>query len=248
MMSNSMMHNLHRSLFLLLMLVFLPLMAEAKIYLVSVGISDYPAKNHDLRLPHNDAATIQWLYNENKNAETSLLRNQNATISNVKAAMRKMFSKANTNDIIVLFFSGHGVKGGFVCYDGFLKYSDIRSEMSASTCKNKMIFADACFSGAIRDSGNKNTADYGSLGNNIMLFLSCRSNEVSIETPKMTNGFFTFALQHGLRGGADTNNDRIITAKELFNYVSTKVKALSKNRQHPVMWGKFSDDMAVMTW
>ena len=79
-----------------------------------------------------------------------------------------------------------------------------------------------------------------------MLFLSCRSNEKSIETPKMTNGFFTYALQHGLRGGADKNKDRIITAKELFDYVS--VKKESGNRQHPVMWGKFSNNMPVMKW
>lgn len=231
-----------------MMMVFTPFIAEAKIYLVSVGISDYPGKANDLRLPHNDAATMQWLYKENKNTETSLLRNQNATVSNVKAVMKKMYTKAGKDDIIVLFFSGHGVKGGFVCYDGFLKYSDVRSLMSSSACKNKMIFADACFSGAIRDSGNQDTADYGSLGSNIMLFLSCRSNEVSIENRKMTNGFFTYALQHGLRGGADTNNDRIVTAKELFDYVSDKVKALSKDKQHPVMWGKFANDMPVMKW
>jgi uncharacterized caspase-like protein len=64
----------------------------------------------------------------------------------------------------------------------------------------------------------------------------------------ITLGFFTYALQHGLRGGADKNRDRIITAKELFDYVSEKVKKNSGNRQHPVMWGKFSDDMPVMKW
>ena len=81
-----------------------------------------------------------------------------------------------------------------------------------------------------------------------MLFLSCRSNEVSIETPTKTNGFFTYALQHGLRGGADKNKDRTITAKELFNYVSAKVKKESNDRQHPVMWGKFPDNMPVIKW
>lgn len=242
-----MMHKCLRSLLLLLM-VFSPFFAEAKIYLVSVGVSDYPGSENDLRLPHNDAATIQWIYNENKNAETSLLRNKNATVKNVKALMRKTFLKAQESDIIVLFFSGHGVKGGFFCYDGILTFSDIRSEMSASVCKNKMVFADACFSGSIRESGHGSTEDYGTLGSNIMLFLSCRSNEVSIENKNMTNGFFTYALQHGLRGGADTNNDRTITARELFNYVSSKVNAMSKNSQHPVMWGKFSDNMPVMKW
>lgn len=238
-----------KSLFLLIVMFSLSLMAEAKIYLVSVGVSDYPGTENDLSLPHNDAATMQWLYKQNKHAETALLMNEKATVVNVKTAMQKLFSKAASNDVIVLFFSGHGVKGGFVCYDGFLLYSDIKAVMSSCQSKNKMIFADACFSGAIRKSGSGTTSDYTDMKNsNLMLFLSCRTNEISIEREGMTNGFFTYALQHGLRGGADKNKDRTITAKELFNYVSKKVKDKSNDRQHPVMWGKFPDNMTVMKW
>lgn len=238
-----------KSLFLLIAMLSVSLLAEAKIFLVSVGVSDYPGTEHDLKRPHNDAATMQWLYRENKQATTKLLMNEKATVANVKSAMQTMFSQASAEDIVVLFFSGHGVKGGFVCYDGFLKYSDVKAAMSTCQSKNKMIFADACFSGAMRNSGSGTTSDYTDLKNsNLMLFLSCRTNEVSIETPKMTNGFFTYALQHGLRGGADTNKDRTITAKELFKYVSVKVKENSKNKQHPVMWGKFPDNMPVMKW
>lgn len=240
-------HNIFRKSLFLLVMTLLSFTAEAKIFLVSVGISDYPGTQHDLRLPHNDAATMQWLYKENKQASTVLIMNDEAKVANVKAALRIMASKATANDICVFFFSGHGVKGGFVCYDGYLTYADVAAAMSACKSNNKMVFADACFSGAIRD-GNKVSSKYSSWNHNIMLFLSCRSNEVSIETPRMTNGFFTYALQHGLRGGADKNRDRIITAKELFNYVSAKVKKLSNNRQHPVMWGRFPDTMPVMKW
>ena len=81
-----------------------------------------------------------------------------------------------------------------------------------------------------------------------MLFLSSRSNETSIERRDMKNGFFTTYLQKGLRGGADANRDRTITAKELFDYVHKGVTKLSLNKQHPVMWGKFNNNMPVMTW
>lgn len=239
--------NVFKSLFLTMMLTIVPVMSEAKIYLLSVGISDYPGVQNDLRLPHNDAATMQWLYKENKQTKTVLLMNDKATIANIKTALRNMASKATPNDICVFFFSGHGVKGAFVCYDGFLSYTEVASAMSQCKSNNKMVFADACFSGAIRDN-SKVSSKYDGWNHNIMLFMSCRSNEVSIETPAMTNGFFTYALQHGLRGGADKNKDRTITAKELFNYVSAKVKKESNNRQHPVMWGKFSDNMPVMKW
>lgn len=215
-------------------------------YVVSVGVSDYPGVANDLRLPHNDAATVQWIYKENKKAETVLLINSNATRANVMNAISRLFKQAKTNDIVVLFLSGHGVKGGFMCYDGCLNYSYIRNVMASCKSKNKMIMADTCFSGSMRHDGRIN---YGGLKDaNIMLFLSCRDNEYSIETKNMTNGFFTYALQHGLRGGADANKDRIITARELFNYVSVQVKRKSNNKQHPVMWGRFPENMPVIKW
>lgn len=240
-------HKFCKSLLLTMFLALTPFMAEARIYLLSVGVSDYSGTQNDLYLPHNDAATIQWLYKENEQAKTVLLMNDKATISNVKTALKNMAAKTTANDICVFFFSGHGVKGGFVCYDGVLTYADVASALTTCKSNNKMVFADACYSGAIRDNSAVSTK-YDSWNHNIMLFLSCRSNEVSIETPTMTNGFFTYALQHGLRGGADKNKDRIITAKELFDYVSSKVKKESNNRQNPVMWGKFPNSMPVMKW
>lgn len=241
--------NVLRYSLLGLVLAFCPLAIEAKIYLLSVGISNYPGTKNDLRLPHNDAATMQWLYKENQQAKVCLLMNDKAKVATVKKALQKMVSIATADDIVVMFFSGHGIKGGFVCYDGFLYYNDIYAAMTLCKSKNKMVFADACFSGAMRQGKNNTNASSNSINNgNVMFFLSCRSNEKSIETPKMTNGFFTYALQHGLRGGADKNLDRIITAKELFDYVSAKVKKESGNRQHPVMWGKFSNNMPVMKW
>lgn len=241
--------NVFKLLLLAFALAIFPFTCEAKIYLLSIGISNYPGTKNDLRLPHNDAATMQWLYKENQQAKVCLLMNDKAKVATVKKALQKMVSIATADDIVVMFFSGHGIKGGFVCYDGFLYYSDIYSAMASFKSKNKMVFADACFSGAMRQGKSNTYASSNSNNtNNVMFFLSCRSNEKSIETPSMTNGFFTYALQHGLRGGADKNRDRIITAKELFDYVSTKVKKESGNRQHPVMWGKFSNNMPVMKW
>lgn len=242
-------YNVLKWSLLVIALAVCTLSCDAKIYLLSVGISDYPGTQNDLRLPHNDAATMQWLYKENKQAKVCLLMNDKAKVATVKKALRKMVSLATPDDIVVMFFSGHGEKGGFVCYDGFLYYNDIYSAMRDCKSKNKMLFADACYSGAMRQSGNSsNLCGDVMKDSNVMFFLSCRNNEKSIETPKMTNGFFTYALQHGLRGGADKNKDRIITAKELFDYVSEKVKKESGNRQHPMMWGKFSDNMPVMKW
>jgi len=221
--------------------------AEAKIFLVSAGISDYPGTSNDLRLPANDAKTVQYIYTKNTIVENILLTDSRATKAGILSSLRNLFAKASENDIIVFFFSGHGAKGSFCAYDSNIPYSEIRKAMASSKARNKMIFADACFSGKMRQ-GRTNSAEQSFNRYNIMLFLSSRSNETSIERRDMKNGFFTSCLQKGLRGGADVNKDRVITARELFNYVSNGVKQLSNDRQHPVMWGRFSDTMPVMRW
>lgn len=239
--------NILKTIICLYIFSCLTIAADAKTFLVAVGVSDYPGTDRDLRLPANDAATIQFIYSKNSNAESVLLTNNDATKSAILSKLRTTFSKALENDIIIFFFSGHGSKGAFCAYDAQITYSEIRQVLASSRAKNKIIFSDACFSGKMRE-GRKNTDEQKFKKYNIMLFLSSRGNETSIERRDMKNGFFTSCLQKGLRGGADANRDRIITAKELFNYVSDGVKKLSDDKQHPCMWGKFSDDMPVMKW
>lgn len=220
---------------------------ERNIYLVSVGIADYPGGRNDLRLPAEDARTISAIYKANSKAKTVLLTNSDATKEKIVAAMKKLYGNASRKDIVVFFFSGHGYDhGGFVAYDGELTYDDIREAFSASRSKHKMVFADACFSGKIR-TGNQSVRKKP-LGADVMLFLSSRSNEVSFEKPGMKNGFYTTCLERCLRGGADMNKDRVITAKELYKGVSDGVIKLSDGKQHPVMWGSFDDEMPVMIW
>ncbi len=120
--------------------------------------------------------------------------------------------------------------------------------MAGSASRNKVIFADACFSGRMRDTDGVAGWEAEARKGNVMLFLSSRSDERSIERGFMQNGYFTSYLQKGLRGGADANRDRVITAREIFDYVHGKVAKTTKGAQHPVMWGQFPDGMPVMKW
>ena len=236
----------------LAILLALPIGADARTYLVSVGIADYsgfPSKINNLSLTTKDAQTVVNLYSKNTSVDYSILLNSKATKDRIIRAIKKVFAKASENDIVVFFFSGHGYAGGFCAYDGNLGYDEIRNAMSKSKCKNKMMFVDACRSGGMRvDNTASQSAINAAKNANVMLFLSSRNNENSIERRGMDNGFFTTYLQKGLKGNADMNRDRIITAKELFNFVHDGVSQISKGKQHPVMWGKFDDNMPVMKW
>lgn len=236
----------HILLIVLASLTFTAQEVSAKVLLVAVGIGDYPKPINPLNLPTKDAIAMKTLIDKNGDSGTAILLDKEATKSAILSEIHARFDHASTDDIIIFFFSGHGYKGGFVAYDGELPYSLIREAMGSSKCKNKMIFADACFSGKMRQ-GKRQVKEENS-DSNVMLFLSSRDNETSIERRDMTNGFFTVCLKDGLSGKADANRDRIITAKEIFDFVSKNVKKLSKDKQHPVMWGNFSSNMPVIRW
>lgn len=168
---------------------------------------------------------------EEQKASTVLLTDSKATKSSILSNIKNN-SPRQEKDIVVFYFSGHGYPGGFVCHnDEELTYGEVRKAMSLSQSLNKMIFADACFSGKMR--GNQSGSGSSNSNANVMLFLSSRDNETSLESPFLANGFFTTALQNGLRGGADADKNRTITAKELFNYVSKEVKSFLTTNNIP---------------
>lgn len=250
----------YRFLLLSMMLVAINLSLGAKTFLVSIGVSDYshyPYRAMSLRLPVHDAKTVADIYSINRTKKKSngsidyvLLLDSLATKDRIIRAMNKVYRQAGEDDIIVFFFSGHGYNGGFCAYNGDLEYSDIRKVMAKSKSKNKMIFADACRSGGLRGERRYSYASDDSIAKkaNVMLLLSSRTNENSIERTDMKNGFFTEYLKKGLSGNADVNRDRTITAKELFDFVNKGVAEISYDKQHPVMWGNFDDNMPVMKW
>ena len=228
------------------LLLFVTMAAHAHNYVVCVGVADYPGFENDLRVSANDALTIHKIYSANGHSDVRCLTNADATVASVKRAMEQTFAKATANDAVTFFFSGHGIQGAFVCADGFLYYKDVVAVMMHSPAKTKMVIADACFAGKMRTNG-KHSPKNDTSGKNVMFFLSSRTNEKSQET-QFANSLFTLFLERGLRGGADTDRDRTITAGELYEFVHNGVTEASQNKQHPVMWGRFDKKMAVIRW
>lgn len=220
------------------------LQLQAKVYLVSVGIADYPGKENDLRISDNDAKTIAKVFQATKDAFVNVLVNEAATQSALLSTMHTTFEDADYNDAVILYFSGHGTPGALVCHDGLLKYQHIFKMLKGCKATRKIIIADACYAGKMRTT-RQQTDSYNN--QNVMLFLSSRTNETSQET-QYKNSLFTIFLERGLRGGADKDKNRQITARELFDFVHKGVIDASGNKQHPVMWGKFDNDMTVIKW
>ena len=235
-------------IFLVMAFLFLvnPLYSQrpSRTFLVSVGISDYPKEENDLRFPVKDASNIYTLYQKNGVHESVLLTDKTATKDKVLQTMNQVYSQATPNDIAVFYFGGHGIMGALMLYDGNLPYHTFRKAFSQCKAKTKIIFIDACHAGSLRE--NKKTESDET--DNVIVFLSSRTNELSGEQFIYQNGYFSHCLLKALRGKADHNRDKIITARELFEYTSKETKRVSKNAQHPVMWGNFDDHMQIISW
>ena len=238
---------MNKAILILFLLCVLPLRAET--YVVAVGIANYQSIS-DLRLAENDAKVMAKMYKtRTKNVIT--ITGRYATRANILKAMTDQFGRAKRGDMVVLFFSGHGYEKGFCPYDmgagnkNALSYNDIYAVFRKSKATRKIVIADACMSGGLRkeshSSNHTNSSD-------VVMFLSSRTKELSIESPRMQNGYFTTYLERGMRGGADTNKDKLVTAKEIYVFVSNGVKKISKDRQHPVMWGNFDDNLVMVDW
>lgn len=218
---------------------------QAKTYIVCVGVSDYPGTNMDLRVSSNDAQTIYKIFRRNGNSEAVCITDSMASSSHVSEVIDSMFCKAKTEDVVIFYFSGHGFPGGLFFYDTHVYYDAIFSLMKNCKARNKVIFADACYAGKMRKEDSKK--DQSLTDTNIMFFLSSRSQERSSETI-FNNSLFTLYLERALRGGADYNRDRVITARELYDFVHQGVTKESMDFQHPVMWGKFNANMPIIKW
>ena len=234
---------------ILLIWLCVSVVSKADTYVVCVGIGTYAdTKVKNLTKTERDAKAIAEFYKKGTD-NVITITGRYATKAQILKSLRNQFNRAKEGDKIVFYFSGHGYPGGFCPYemskpeDG-LSYAEVIKIMSQSKANDKMIFADACNSGAIRQSKDTAKPDTG----NVMMFLSSRGNEYSIESPLLSNGYFTNYLLHGLGGKADANRNRTITAKELYDYVSSGVTQLSNGKQHPVMWGSFPDDMVIVKY
>ena len=127
------------------------------------------------------------------------------------------------------------------CFTG-VNFSDIRTQIRKLTEEKKchvLLFIDACHSGAM----------YGMKGTTMELtmkvpgligFYSSTSGQQSAELDKLQNGAFTHAIIEAFEGAAKNENGEI-TIMNLENYVRTKVKENTNNRQEPIIENMMGD-------
>ncbi len=237
---------------------------NVKIYAVIVGVGRYTAMP-SLKFTDDDAYRFySFLRSPEGGAlpdeQITILVDEDATRDKILNSMRQYFLKADENDVVLFYFSGHGLEGCFlpVDFDGYnnkLRHEEIKQVLMQSKAKHKLCIADACHSGTLNYGlAAKGPAPvsldlyyqaFEDTKGGVALLMSSKAEELSLEDHGLRQGVFTYYLLRGLKGAANANGDNLITIRELYNFVYVKVREYTTNVQSPVLTGNYDDAMPV---
>lgn len=163
--------------------------------------------------------------------------------------------KTTENDLAFIFFAGHGTtetlpngeKRGYLiptdgttedAYTTGISMETIRDLSNRLPAKHVYYAIDACYSGSLAVSrGQGMPSTPGQRIQSVQMMTAGTEGQQAIE--QGGRGVFTTYLLQGMRGEADRNGDKVVTATEIGWFVSDQVRLATKSRQTPV-YGRMS--------
>jgi tetratricopeptide (TPR) repeat protein/uncharacterized caspase-like protein len=239
---------------------------KGQLWAVIVGISSYKnvPPEGQLRFAHRDAEELATFLRSPRGGSfpsnhIKLLLNQDATLSAIRTAIGTwLVRSAEPEDVVYIFFAGHGVVEGES--DGYLLAHDSDPQNLYATAlqvaeldriitqrlhaRVVVLMADACHAGQIgwasrgeieRAAITKYLDEVGKSGAGVFRLLASRANERSFEDARWGGGHgaFTHFLLEGLKGKGDRDNDGFVRVGELLDYLSAVVPEETRALQHP---------------
>ena len=217
----------------------------AKVALL-IGVSDYETSFAALPAATRDVEAMKEVLENPEMGgfdHVKILINPNA--SEMLEEIENYFRDRQPEDLILFFFSGHGVKDekrdlffsarntdkqkGELARAKAVSANFVRETIQWSKAKRKVIILDCCFSGAFGDFVGK---DDGSVdietqlgAEGVVVLTSSSSTQYSFEQKESGMlSLYTRYLVEGMKtGAADENSDGFISVDELHQYASRKV-------------------------
>ena len=211
-----------------------------KVYAVVVGINNYSDSNIPyLNFPEKDAKAVYDFLRSPDFASVpeeniALLVGDNATRINILKEVRNKFKRSTKDDMIIFYFSGHGIpgfdgKGYFLTKDSeyeeeatAISMPELKDKIERFSAKIKLSFVDACHAGLFSSSNKGLKTEENTLIAKAFLdtiaksttgtirFLASSEREESREDIKFGHGIFTYFLLKGLKGEADLSQSNIM--------------------------------------
>jgi formylglycine-generating enzyme required for sulfatase activity len=221
------------------------------VLIASSRFPDYPGLE-DLKFPENDVDRLdEVLKDPARGAFTDTVVLKNPLYLDAIIQIRQMLKKASVNDLSLIYYAGHGKQDlyGRLCLamtntridlleDTSVPLERIKTMMTESPLKKKVLILDCCFSGLAGDafrSGVDDQLNMISRGGGTYIMTATDKYESARERESEGHGVFTRHLIEGIRtGDADLNEDGWITMDELYNYVHDQV--CQEGCQEPMKW------------
>lgn len=234
---------------------------KPSLYLITIGINKYKNPKYNLNYAEADANGVDKAIREKsgllfKQVIPYNIRNDKAVKANMLAALEDVKKKALQQDVLIVYYAGHGVmtdktgsSGEFyiVPHDVIQLYGreDLLKEkaISATQLKDyaekinaqKQVFIlDACQSaGALETVAARGAAEEKAIAQlarstGTFWITATGSDQFATEFEKLGHGIFTYALLEGIGGAGDANADKKLTVRELSTYIENKVPELSE--------------------
>jgi formylglycine-generating enzyme required for sulfatase activity len=169
--------------------------------------------------------------------------------SSVIEKIDEFFDQRKTDDLLVLYFSGHGVRDEFgSLYLAFkntvrarlrstaIKDDYIRGAMDQSRSKRQVVILDCCNSGAFPQGTKAETGGVMGLtqafkGYGRFVLTASDATQFAWEGDQVIgetdNSLFTHFLVKGLEGEADNDGDGKITVDELYDYAFEEISKIT---------------------
>ncbi len=236
------------------------------LWILSIGISQYKNPKINLKYADNDALKIAKTFEQQtgrlfNNVYYETILNETATREIILEKMSTYLGQASSEDVVLIFIAGHGVKHKqtgsyyFLTYDAEpfnllskgLRWSDFDEAIKIikiNVSKLVLLF-DTCHAGAMQVAmrgaeAGENLAEQLKESEGTFILSASKAGEESIESEEYKlpgeiegHGAFTYTILKALAGEADYDNDYNIFITELFRYVDKNVPKITKGRQHP---------------
>jgi hypothetical protein len=238
---------------------------KLNLYVLAIGISNYKDGHVNLQFAAKDAEDFVALAKKQEGGlyEKVITHPPHGSLVNEQATKDSILKElnwirkavTNTNDVAMIFLSGHGMETSEPHYR-FLPYDYDSDDIELSTIADfqfldlltkiggkKIFFFDTCYSGNLLDAKavttkpdiDKFANELKAAQNGIVVFTSSTGNEFSLEKGEWNNGAFAKAVVEGLGGAAGRSDLPVITITDLGSYVSRRVRDLTGGNQKPMM-------------
>jgi len=217
-----------------------------------IGVGDYFGDENDLNGAVINANRMHSVFDTIYGFDSELL--VNTTKSRIQQEIQGLAVKADEDDIVAVYFSGHSKHDSpwdWSLRNEYISNSEITSWLNAVKSENISLIVDSCHSGSLIDDFS---STIGSGDNNYLIASALASEKADVwNTPVIGGGIFTTWFLDGMTAGNVANNilpqyqsivpamlDGKLTMQEVFDYAENNtvnsVYSLINGEQHPQIW------------